>query len=209
MEAGDSGRRNADYLPARSRASMGRHDSLRPLRGEGANARSKGGRSSAERQAASHSRPARLPSARPTTRQIAAAFIRLCQQPTRALSAWLADDSSPGRRTALPGAFRQTAKQTARGRPRATAAPAGSGRGAAAYQAELANWQPLIDAAATDPSLSREQRSAAIASLRVRQQIAAAAVRNRVTEEERQTAKEHRRITRQQSRRFTSPDPTP
>jgi hypothetical protein len=56
--------------------------------------------------------------------------------------------------------------------------------------------------------LSRDQRGAAVAALRVRQEIAAAAARQRVTEEERQTARAQRRIARQQLRRFNPPDLT-
>ncbi len=191
MDASDGGGRNAHRLPARSGARLGGNVPLQPLRAGGVKA------------------AALRSSARPTTRQITAAFVRLCQQPTRDLSAWAGLDDGPGR-AAIPGAFRQTAKQkTARRRPRATSEPSGSGRGAAAYAAELANWQPLIDAAATDPSLSREQRGAAVAALRARQQIAAAAARQRVTEDERQTAQAQRRKARQQLRRFNPPDPTP
>jgi hypothetical protein len=191
MDASDGGGRDARRLPARSAARLGGNVPLQQIRTRGANA------------------AALRSTARPTTRQIAAAFVRLCQQPTRDLSAWAGLDDRPGR-AAIPGAFRQTAKQkTASRRPGATAGPSGSGRGAAAYAAELANWQPLIDAAATDPSLSREQRAGAVGALRVRQQIAAAAARQRVTEEERQTAKAQRRIARQQLRRFNPPDLTP
>ena len=210
MDASDGNSGNSSRLFARSSAGLVRNDALRPLRGKGAEPRSAGrSRSSGQTQAAGQPKQARLSAPRRTTRQLAAAYVRLCQRPARDLSGWLALDDQP-RRAALPGAFRQAAKQkTARGRPRATAAPAGNGRGAAAYAAELANWQPLIDAAATDPSLSREQRAAAVAALRVRQQIAAAAVRQRVTEEERQTAKAQRRLQSQQLRSFRPPDLTP
>lgn len=210
MDASHGQGRNADRLLARSSGGLGSNDPLQPLRTGGAKAagrRSSTG--STPRHSAARSFATGLPSTRPSTRQIAAAFVRLCQQPTRDLSAWLASDTRPSR-AALPAAFRQTAKhKTARKCPGATAGLIGGGRGAAAYAAELANWQPLIDAAATDPSLSREQRAGAVGALRVRQQIAAAAARQRVTEEERQTARAQRRIARQQLRRFNPPDLTP
>ena len=69
-----------------------------------------------------------------------------------------------------------------------------SGRAGAAYQEEAAKWEGLIDAAASDLGLSREQRGSAVAALRVRQQIAAEGARRRVTEEERQNARAARRV---------------
>jgi predicted nuclease of restriction endonuclease-like RecB superfamily len=63
----------------------------------------------------------------------------------------------------------------------------------AAYQEELGKWQGQIEAAACDPSLSKEQRLAAVFALRQRQLLSAQGVRQRVLEEEIATAKAARR----------------
>jgi len=63
------------------------------------------------------------------------------------------------------------------------------GHGEAAYKEEFDKWSGLIDAAANDLSLSRDQRAAAVAALRARQQIAAKGARQRAMEEEKQTIK--------------------
>lgn len=54
-----------------------------------------------------------------------------------------------------------------------------------AYAHEFSKWQMHIDAAASDRSLSRDQRAAAVAALRIRQQIEAKGAERRVIAEER------------------------
>ena len=71
-------------------------------------------------------------------------------------------------------------------------APA-DGRAEAAYKEEFGKWEGLIDAAANDLGLSRDQRTAAVIALRARQQIAAKGARQRAIEEERQNARARRR----------------
>jgi len=70
-------------------------------------------------------------------------------------------------------------------------------RAAAASQEEADKWEGLIDAAAHNVGLSREQRAATIAALRGRQQAAACGTQQRVIEEEKQKAKAYRRSQRQ------------
>lgn len=73
-------------------------------------------------------------------------------------------------------------------------------RAALAYQEEAAKWQGLIEAAAKDPALTPDQRAAAVAALRYRQEIAARGARRRIREDERQQEKAARREERQRSR---------
>jgi len=54
----------------------------------------------------------------------------------------------------------------------------------------------MIDEIASNPGLSKEQRAAAIASLRQRQHAAANGVRKRVSDEEKAMAKAARRAKR-------------
>jgi hypothetical protein len=74
-----------------------------------------------------------------------------------------------------------------------------SARGEAAYSEEFAKWIALIDAAAHDVGLSRDQRAASIAALRLRQQVAANGARKLAVEDERQKAKAFRREQRKKS----------
>jgi hypothetical protein len=60
------------------------------------------------------------------------------------------------------------------------------GRAEAAFQFEFDKWQRIIDAARSDKGLTRDKRAAAVAALRIRQQIEAAGARRRVLEEETQ-----------------------
>jgi Ni,Fe-hydrogenase III component G len=66
-------------------------------------------------------------------------------------------------------------------------------RAGAAYDSVMAIWQARIDAAATDPSLSPEQRAAAMVALRSRQHLEATAARQRIIEEEKQRVRAARR----------------
>lgn len=81
-------------------------------------------------------------------------------------------------------------------RPRGIEARADHSRAEAAYKEEFNKWMGLIDAAANDASLSRDQRAAAVAALRLRQEIAAKAVRHRALQEERHKVKAIRREAR-------------
>jgi hypothetical protein len=78
-----------------------------------------------------------------------------------------------------------------------------NGRAEAVFQEEFAKWQGLIDAAAGDLGLSRDQRAAAVTALRVRQHAAAKAARHRAIEDDRQTE----RAARRARRRLTAPRP--
>ncbi|MDR3424333.1 MAG: hypothetical protein P4L50_01770 [Anaerolineaceae bacterium] len=71
-----------------------------------------------------------------------------------------------------------------------------SGRAEAAYKEEFDKWQGLIDATASDPSLSKDQRLAAVAALSLRQKAAAKAVRKQVRNEEKAIAKAAHRAKR-------------
>ncbi|MGB9153885.1 MAG: relaxase/mobilization nuclease domain-containing protein [Alphaproteobacteria bacterium] len=73
---------------------------------------------------------------------------------------------------------------------------ASSGRAEAAYKEEFDRWSGMIDEIASNPGLSKEQRAAAIASLRQRQKAAANGVRKRVSDEEKATARAARRARR-------------
>jgi len=73
---------------------------------------------------------------------------------------------------------------------------ASSGRAEAAYKEEFDRWSGMIDEIASNPGLSKEQRAAAIASLRQRQHAAANGVRKRVSDEEKAMAKAARRAKR-------------
>ena len=66
-------------------------------------------------------------------------------------------------------------------------------RAGAAYDSVMAIWQARIDAAAADPSLSRDQRAAAMVALRSRQHLEAMAARQRIIEEEMQRVRAARR----------------
>ncbi len=74
-----------------------------------------------------------------------------------------------------------------------------SARAAAAYQEESGKWEGLIEAVAHNIGLSREQRAAAIAGLRMRQQAAAKGAQQRVMEKEKQKAKAFRRTQQQKA----------
>ena len=108
--------------------------------------------------------------------------------------------SSP--RAIFQPASRAALNRPSRGEVGATAAPltglaeGATARAAAASQDEADKWQGLIDAAAQDVCLSREQRAAAIAGLRQRQQAAAKAALQRVMEDEQAKAKAFRRYQR-------------
>ncbi|MGB9153850.1 MAG: relaxase/mobilization nuclease domain-containing protein [Alphaproteobacteria bacterium] len=71
-----------------------------------------------------------------------------------------------------------------------------SGRAEAAYKEEFDKWSGMIDDIASNPSLSKEQRAAAIAGLRQRQQAAANGVRKRVSDEEKAITRVARRARR-------------
>jgi hypothetical protein len=73
---------------------------------------------------------------------------------------------------------------------------ASSGRAEAAYKEEFDRWSGMIDEIASNPGLSKEQRAAAIASLRQRQKAAANGVRKRVSDEEKAAAMAARRARR-------------
>ena len=151
-----------------------------------------------------------------------AAYLKLCRAPLKDLKGWTKAGS--GRATApdkpatalnergkearsSPRATFQPASRAAVNRPSrgeagATAAPltglaeGATARAAAASQEEADKWQGLIDAAAQDVCLSREQRAAAIAGLRMRQQAAAKAALQRVMEDEQAKANAFRRTQR-------------
>ena len=68
-----------------------------------------------------------------------------------------------------------------------------TGRAAAVYQAESDKWDAMIEAVANDFGLSREQRAAAIAALRMRQQAAAKGAQQLIMDEEKGKVKAYRR----------------
>ena len=69
----------------------------------------------------------------------------------------------------------------------------GTGRAAAVYQAESNKWDAMIEAVANDFGLLREQRFAAIAALRMRQQAAAKGAQQLIMDEEKGKVKAYRR----------------
>jgi hypothetical protein len=78
-------------------------------------------------------------------------------------------------------------------RPEIPEVEADSSRADAAYQEEFDKWEGLIEAAAKDMGLSKDQRLGAVAALRLRQQMAAQGARKRVLEEEQAIARAIRR----------------
>jgi hypothetical protein len=93
---------------------------------------------------------------------------------------------------------RLTTMRRGKGQP---AASPSYGRAAVAYQEEFAKWQGLIDAIATHPGLSPDQRASGVAALRWRQQAEANGARRRVLDEEKQSEK----AARQARHRLTQP----
>ena len=79
-----------------------------------------------------------------------------------------------------------------------------SGRADLAYKEEFDKWLGLIAATASDLTLTKDQRRAYIAALRIRQLAAAEAVRKKVREEERAIIKSARRANLQ---RLGIPEP--
>lgn len=67
-----------------------------------------------------------------------------------------------------------------------------SGRAEIAYKVEFDKWRGLIDAAANDQSVPKDQRLANVAALRIRQKAAAKAARKRAIEEEKSTVQARR-----------------
>jgi hypothetical protein len=59
-----------------------------------------------------------------------------------------------------------------------------SGRADVAYKEEFDRWSGLIEAAASNPGLSKEQRAAAVAGLRQQQKAAAKGARLQASNEE-------------------------
>ena len=72
-----------------------------------------------------------------------------------------------------------------------------TGRAAAVYQAESDKWDAMIEAVANDFGLSSEQRAAAIAALRMRQQAAAKGAQQLIMDEEKGKVKAYRRYQQQ------------
>jgi hypothetical protein len=68
-----------------------------------------------------------------------------------------------------------------------------TGKAQAAFDAVMAKYAGAIEDAAKDPSLNPEQRAAAVASLRQRQQLEAAGERKKVMDAETQNARARRR----------------
>ena len=71
-----------------------------------------------------------------------------------------------------------------------------SARASAAYGSVWEQLQAAIDGVMKDPSLTPEQRAAAVASLRIKQQVEAGEARRRVEQEEKQNEKSFRRSKR-------------
>ena len=92
------------------------------------------------------------------------------------------------------GGFRGNAgMQSARGTRSASIDPTAFGRAQAAADAVSARFASAIDAIAQDPSLTPDQRAAAISALRQRQTLEASAARNKILDEAKQSAKARRR----------------
>jgi hypothetical protein len=72
--------------------------------------------------------------------------------------------------------------------------PTAAGRAAAASAAVFSRYQGLIDAIAKDPSLTPDQRAAAIHSLRQQQTAEAAAAHGSIMDEERAAARARRNM---------------
>ncbi len=76
--------------------------------------------------------------------------------------------------------------------------PTAAGRAQAASNAVFSRYQGLIDAIATDPSLTPEQRASAIRSLQQQQAAEAGAAYQRIMEEAKAAARVRRRVKKRQ-----------
>ena len=116
--------------------------------------------------------------------------------PTMA-AALMAESTSPAPQRATSQQGQNVGEQNFTSNPESIGGEeSSSGRAEAAYKEEFDKWSGMIDDIASNPGLSKEQRAAAIAGLRQRQQAAAKGVRKRVSDEEKATAKAVRRARR-------------